>query len=59
MSILVNKKTRVICQGFTGEAGTFHSQAAIDYGTLMVGGVTPGKGGTQHLGLPEIGRAHV
>ena len=52
MSILVNKKTRVICQGFTGEAGTFHSQAAIDYGTLMVGGVTPGKGGTKHLGLP-------
>ena len=52
MSILVNKKTRVICQGFTGEAGTFHSQAAIDYGTLMVGGVTPGKGGSKHLGLP-------
>jgi succinyl-CoA synthetase alpha subunit len=52
MSILVTKKTRVICQGFTGEAGTFHSQAAIDYGTLMVGGVTPGKGGTTHLGLP-------
>ena len=52
MSILVNKKTRVICQGFTGEAGTFHSQAAIDYGTLMVGGVTPGKGGAKHLGLP-------
>jgi succinyl-CoA synthetase alpha subunit len=52
MSILVNKKTKVICQGFTGEAGTFHSQAAIDYGTLMVGGVTPGKGGSKHLGLP-------
>jgi succinyl-CoA synthetase alpha subunit len=52
MSILVTKKTRVICQGFTGEAGTFHSQAAIDYGTLMVGGVTPGKGGSKHLGLP-------
>jgi succinyl-CoA synthetase alpha subunit len=52
MSILVTKKTRVICQGFTGEAGTFHSQAAIDYGTLMVGGVTPGKGGSTHLGLP-------
>jgi succinyl-CoA synthetase alpha subunit len=52
MSILVTKKTRVICQGFTGEAGTFHSQAAIDYGTLMVGGVTPGKGGSSHLGLP-------
>jgi len=52
MSILVNKNTKVICQGFTGEAGTFHSQSAINYGTKMVGGVTPGKGGTQHLGLP-------
>jgi succinyl-CoA synthetase alpha subunit len=52
MSILVNKKTKVICQGITGEAGTFHTQAAIAYGTQMVGGVTPGKGGTKHLGLP-------
>ena len=52
MSILVHKKTKVICQGFTGEAGTFHSQSAIAYGTQMVGGVTPGKGGTKHLGLP-------
>ena len=52
MSILVNKNTKVICQGFTGEAGTFHSQAAIAYGTRMVGGVTPGKGGTTHLNLP-------
>jgi succinyl-CoA synthetase alpha subunit len=52
MSILVTKKTRVICQGITGEAGTFHTQAAIDYGTQMVGGVTPGKGGQKHLGLP-------
>ncbi len=52
MSILVTKKTKVICQGFTGEAGTFHSQSAIAYGTRMVGGVTPGKGGTKHLGLP-------
>ena len=52
MSILVTKKTRVICQGLTGEAGTFHTQAAIDYGTQMVGGVTPGKGGQKHLGLP-------
>jgi succinyl-CoA synthetase alpha subunit len=52
MSILVNKKTKVICQGFTGEAGTFHSQSAIAYGTQMVGGVTPGKGGAKHLGLP-------
>ena len=52
MSILVNKKTRVICQGITGEAGSFHTEAAIAYGTQMVGGVTPGKGGMKHLGLP-------
>ncbi len=52
MSILVTKNTRVICQGFTGEAGTFHSEQAIKYGTKMVGGVTPGKGGTSHLGVP-------
>ena len=52
MSILVNKSTRVICQGFTGSQGTFHSEQAIAYGTQMVGGVTPGKGGTEHLGLP-------
>jgi succinyl-CoA synthetase alpha subunit len=52
MSILVNKKTKVICQGITGEAGTFHTQAAIAYGTQMVGGVTPGKGGQKHLNLP-------
>ncbi|MCA0432129.1 MAG: succinate--CoA ligase subunit alpha [Proteobacteria bacterium] len=52
MSILVNKKTKVICQGITGEAGTFHTQSAIAYGTQMVGGVTPGKGGQKHLGLP-------
>ena len=52
MSILVNKSTRVICQGFTGEAGTFHSEQAIKYGTEMVGGVTPGKGGTTHLNIP-------
>ncbi len=52
MSILVDKNTRVICQGFTGAQGTFHSEQAIAYGTRMVGGVTPSKGGTKHLGLP-------
>lgn len=52
MSVLVNKNTKVICQGFTGNHGTFHSEQAIAYGTKMVGGVTPGKGGSKHLGLP-------
>ena len=52
MSILINKDTRVICQGFTGAQGTFHSEQAIAYGTKMLGGVTPGKGGTTHIGLP-------
>ena len=52
MSILVDAGTRVLCQGFTGSQGTLHSQQAIDYGTRLVGGVTPGKGGTEHLGLP-------
>jgi len=52
MSILVNQRTRVICQGFTGKQGTFHSEQCLAYGTLLVGGVTPGRGGQQHLGLP-------
>ena len=52
MSILVNRKTRVICQGFTGKQGTFHSEQCLAYGTKLVGGVTPGRGGQRHLGLP-------
>jgi succinyl-CoA synthetase alpha subunit len=52
MSILINKNTRVLCQGFTGKQGTFHSQQCLDYGTKLVGGVTPGRGGGMHLGLP-------
>src|SRR5438093_10147847 len=52
MSILIDKKTKVICQGFTGKNGTFHSEQAIAYGTKMVGGTSPGKGGSKHLNLP-------
>ncbi len=58
MSILVDKNTRVICQGFTGKQGTFHSEQALAYGTKLVGGVTPGRGGQQHLGLPVFNTVH-
>jgi len=58
MSILVNKNTKLICQGFTGKQGTFHSEQCIAYGTQMVGGVSPGKGGSKHLNLPVFNTAH-
>lgn len=58
MSILINKNTKVICQGFTGKHGTFHSEQCLNYGTKMVGGVTPGKGGEMHLGLPVFNSVH-
>ncbi|MEQ1636405.1 MAG: succinate--CoA ligase subunit alpha [Methylococcales bacterium] len=58
MSILINKDTKVICQGFTGKQGTFHSQQALAYGTKLVGGITPGRGGEQHLQLPIFNTVH-
>ncbi len=58
MSILVDKNTKVICQGFTGNQGTFHSEQALAYGTQLVGGVTPGRGGEEHLGLPVFNTCH-
>ena len=58
MSILVNKNTKLICQGFTGKQGTFHSEQCIAYGTKMVGGISPGKGGSKHLNLPVFNTAH-
>ncbi|WWO98062.1 MAG: succinate--CoA ligase subunit alpha [Candidatus Dasytiphilus stammeri] len=58
MSILINKNTKVICQGITGSQGTIHCKHAIDYGTKMTGGVTPGKGGSKHLGLPVFNTVH-
>ena len=58
MAVLVDENTKVICQGLTGSQGTFHTEQAIAYGTKMVGGVTPGKGGMEHIGLPVFNSVH-
>jgi len=58
MAVLVDENTKVICQGLTGSQGTFHSEQAVEYGTKMVGGVTPGKGGTSHIGIPVFNTVH-
>ncbi len=58
MSILVDKNSKVICQGFTGKQGTYHSEQCMEYGTQIVGGVTPGRGGSEHLGLPVFDTVH-
>jgi len=58
MAVLVDENTKVICQGLTGSQGTFHSEQAIEYGTKMVGGVTPGKGGTSHIDIPVFNTVH-
>ena len=59
MSVLVNSSSKIICQGITGSQGTFHSQQCIDYGSNIVAGVTPGRGGQEHLGVPVLSLIHI